>query len=346
MSDSTAPKSVDRTQERIRARQKGKPATRAAERSVTEENEGVGRWARGWIDALFFAFLLAMFIRTFVFELFMIPTGSMTPTLIGDDARQISEFDWDRDGDEDVVALPGMARNTDVNRLQVHLRNDDGVFDEMLFLANPSPETRRTFRDFRGLTPGSEANKGAGRRDMIMVNKFSYWFREPDRGDILVFKTPDRPDLVSRGAPNGHPFDPSKPVFIKRVVGLPNEEVALRTPGRFFSRETGDPQRLSPDGYGGTEYVPIHRPVLINGEPLTGDPFDRLHHFPPSGGLSDLADEKIQEISTGSSGVLMLGDNQMSSLDSRYWGPVPLNHLRGKAVLRYLPLRAFGFLQN
>ena len=42
--------------------------------------------------------------------------------------------------------------------------------------------------------------------------------------------------------------------------------------------------------------------------------------------------------------VLMLGDNQMSSSDGRYWGPVPLSHLRGKAILRYLPTRAFGLL--
>ena len=48
--------------------------------------------------------------------------------------------------------------------------------------------------------------------DHILVNKFIFWFREPRRGDIIVFRFPkdDRRD------------------FIKRVVGLPGEEVMGR----------------------------------------------------------------------------------------------------------------------
>lgn len=44
--------------------------------------------------------------------------------------------------------------------------------------------------------------------------------------------------------------------------------------------------------------------------------------------------------------VYLFGDNQLSSSDSRYWGGVPLNHIRGKAIFRYKPLRVIGFLND
>ncbi|MCY4383522.1 MAG: signal peptidase I [Nitrospinae bacterium] len=53
--------------------------------------------------------------------------------------------------------------------------------------------------------------------DHILVNKFIYWFREPNRGDIIVFRFPkdERRD------------------FIKRVIALPGEEVMVRG-GKVF----------------------------------------------------------------------------------------------------------------
>jgi len=282
---------------------------------------------RGWTDALVFAFLLAMFIRTFVFELFMIPTGSMTPTLIGDDARQVCEMDWNGDGREDVVVLyPASAPRT----LQVHLRNGDGLFDRELFLEQP---------DYQLASRLGTANlKGKGRRDMIMVNKFAYWFGPPDRGDVAVFKVPDRP---------GHPYDPTKPVYIKRCVGLPGEQLTVNPVNPYLVHPVGHPDRISPGEFGGVEYVILQRPLEVDGKPLLGEPFDRVAYFPPPSVNIDRrpdpegAPERIQ---IGDSEVLMFGDNQRSSSDSRYWGGVPLTHMRGKAILRYLPLRGFGFL--
>lgn len=283
---------------------------------------------RGWIDALMLAFLLAMFIRTFVFELFMIPTGSMTPTLIGDDARVVAEYDWDKDGQEDIIAIdhPQFVR-----RVQVHLRNEDGIFDRMLYLRGYDVEARRVFSD--------QALKGRGRRDMIMVNKFAYWFSPPKRGDIAVFKTPDRPEV-------GSPFDVTKPVYIKRCIGLPGEEVTLQPVRDYTVRMATEPGRITPPSYGGTEYVVNPRPVLINGEPLVGDLFDRIAHFPlqtDTGGVPSPTMEAVT-YPLGDDEVLMLGDNQTNSSDSRAWGGVPVNHVRGKAILRYMPLRHFGLL--
>ncbi|HOR28949.1 MAG TPA: S26 family signal peptidase, partial [Candidatus Sumerlaeota bacterium] len=59
------------------------PAADPAATPPAESEQGVLAILREWGDALVVAFVLAMFIRVFMLELFKIPTGSMTPTLIG-----------------------------------------------------------------------------------------------------------------------------------------------------------------------------------------------------------------------------------------------------------------------
>ena len=317
-------KERDRIRERRDRRGGGK-----VKKTPAQMGHAVLRDLRGWADALFFAFLLAMFIRTYVFELFMIPTGSMTPALIGDDARLVGEFDWDQDGDQDIVVLNHREL---ASVIQVHLRNEEGKFDTELILDGPDERLRATLRDPR--LPGK------GRSDMILVNKFVYWFSPPDRGDIVVFKVPDRPEA-------GHPFDPQKPVYIKRAAGLPGEEITLQ-PVEPFTRNPPDVKgRISPAAYGGTETVFHTRPVLINGEPVTEGPFPRLHHFPRPGSMRGPSPEDdATTFHAAGDEVYMFGDNQMSSSDSRYWGPVPTSNIRGKAILRYWPLRKLGFLDQ
>ncbi len=286
---------------------------------------------RGYLDALVFAFLLAMFIRSFVFELFMIPTGSMTPTLVGDVAGEAAFLDYDGDGIPDVVYTFN-AGGVHFNRLQVFLMNEDGTYRDLIFVENVD----------RGLV-AEIAAQSPQRRDMIIVNKFAYWFRQPDRGDIAVFKVPDRPDPQ---APDGRSiFHPEKPVYIKRVVGKPGETVVL-PPMETIPVGPNDPNRVS-NRLGGVELHLQHQPVVVDGEPLRGGRFDDLIYFPrPQSGRpypTPADDPTVEEVPPD--GVLMLGDNSASSSDGRYWGDVPVSHLRGKAVLRYAPFDAFGFLR-
>lgn len=51
-------------------------------------------------------------------------------------------------------------------------------------------------------------------QDRVMVNKFIYHFKEPQRGDVIVFKPPEAIN--------------SKDDFIKRVIGLPGEKVEIK----------------------------------------------------------------------------------------------------------------------
>lgn len=331
-----SPSAADKTRERVLARSQQREGGAAP--GEAKSGGGILHELRGWSDALFFAFVLAMFIRTYVFELFMIPTGSMTPTLIGDEGRFISEFDWDGDGDEDVVYNPTHPQSSTISHLQVHLREADGSFGRTLLLAAPNLETQAMFTRFRGLRSKADKNPGAGRKDMILVNKFAFWFSEPDRGDIIVFKVPDRPPL--------NPFSPSKPVYIKRCSILPGESFVLEPLRPYTEHPIGHPDRVTPDKFGGVELVVNAAPMIVDGKPVTDWPFETVGHFPWTGSVADAPDLAPLERTVSDSGVMMFGDNQFSSLDSRAWGEVPLSHLRGKAVLRYWPVRAFGFLRN
>lgn len=318
MSEATAP-AIKSSLDRLREKQV--PAKAEAELELSFLLK-----ARSYIDALMFAFLLAMFIRSFVFELFMIPTGSMTPTLIGDSAGEQVFADYDDDGVQDVVYTFRFAGQF-LDSLQVYLMNKDGSTKEQLFLDRVNPQVAAQL-----------VQNSRRRTDMIIVNKFSYWFSGPQRGDIAVFKVPHRPQYNS-------PFDPTRPVYIKRTVGLPGEEVTIPTCS-ITEVPLNDPARVS-SKWGGTEIRLNWKRIEINGTPVTDGSLLNVVHFPRSENSRrfPLPTDPDAHINVPDDSALMLGDNAASSSDGRYWGSVPLSHFRGRAIVRYWPLKAFGFLK-
>jgi signal peptidase I len=63
---------------------------------------------------------------------------------------------------------------------------------------------------------GPEGGCQAGSSDRVLANRFIYRFRDPSRGDIVVFETPER--AVRRCGAGG--------TFVKRLVGLPGERIS------------------------------------------------------------------------------------------------------------------------
>ena len=127
-------------------------------------------------------------------------------------------------------------------------------------------------------------------QERIFVNKFVYRIADIHREDIVVF---------------WYPKDPTKS-FIKRVIGLPGEEVLIR------------------DGI-----------VYINGEPLD-EPYVPKQFFDPS---------SFGPVIVPANSYFVLGDHRNSSNDSRSWGFVPYQSIFGKAVLRYWPIAKFGLIE-
>jgi signal peptidase I len=125
--------------------------------------------------------------------------------------------------------------------------------------------------------------------DRVLVNKFIYRFSEPERRDIIVFQS------VEGGGED----------LIKRVVGLPGDEIAVRG-GRLYVN--GEPQK----------------------EPYVNKKFPDRSTFAPA------------KVPKGH--YFMMGDNRANSRDSRFFGSVPEKNIEGEAFLRFWPLNRIGSL--
>lgn len=150
--------------------------------------------------------------------------------------------------------------------------------------------------------------------DFILVNKFTYGIRlpvtntkvidinQPERGDVMVFFPPHRPDTY----------------FIKRVVGLPGDDIRYINNVLYVNGER-QPQRLLAS-------LPAANPQYqLMKEALDGEEHDIRKHIVP-GPLSRQGRWSVPE-----GHYFMMGDNRDDSSDSREWGPVAETAIVGKA---------------
>ena len=152
--------------------------------------------------------------------------------------------------------------------------------------------------------------------DRILVNKVSYRLHEVRRGDLVVFRNIE-----------GSPSDTDD--LIKRAIGLPGETVELRDDGRLWIWGPGE---------GPGDALLLNEPYLEPGNALLSPPSSS---DPVSG---DIWNERCTNNRTpgrctlDDSSFFMLGDNRVSSRDSRFFGPVPEDNIVGRAFLRIWPL--------
>lgn len=155
------------------------------------------------LESIIIAFILAFVFRAYVVEAFVIPTGSMAPTLLGAHvAVRCEQCGYDFTADVPQHSLKGQGEN----RVPVPLQQVDQAVCSMCRFPNV-------------LDAGTVPRAG----DRILVQKYLYTLTEPQRWDVVVFKYPDAPETN----------------FIKRLVGLPNEQLLLFD-GNVLTRPTDD----------------------------------------------------------------------------------------------------------
>jgi signal peptidase I len=160
---------------------------------------------RETVESIIIAVVLAMMFRTFGGEAYIIPTGSMAPTLQG----QHMDVHCDKCS---AQYLAGSSH------------------DNSTILMNQRKRVTATFCPFcrfpMAMRPSVNAEHVSNQGDRIVVNKFIYDFTQPRRFDVIVFKNPN----------NG------KQNYIKRLVGLPNEKLKIEN-GDVFTMESADGKR-------------------------------------------------------------------------------------------------------
>ena len=139
---------------------------------------------------------------------------------------------------------------------------------------------------------------------MLLVNRHAYQYVDIGGNRYYPFDPPERGDVIVFDPPSGS----DKP-YIKRIIGLPGEEVT-------FGEGT----------------------VFIDGEPL---PEDYIQDRTGCRARSENCDVVVPE-----GYVYVLGDHRSNSSDSRVFGPVPVENVVGKAWLSYWPVDDVGFVPH
>lgn len=186
--------------------------------------------------------------------------------------------------------------------------------------------------------------------DHIFVNKFVYGLRIPfTKKRIITFGTPRRGEAIVFM----YPVDESKD-FIKRVVGLPGDRILLQGEGISVN---GNPVfreeiQVSPD----RQYRPsllhvipeaIANQVGVHSIPVFRDwdefdyyveRLDDVTHLVQWGKGPSLTDHENEEVLVPAGHLFVMGDNRDNSSDSREWGFVPLENVKGKAMFVWLSI--------
>lgn len=134
--------------------------------------------------------------------------------------------------------------------------------------------------------------------DRVLVDRISWRFSDPQQGDIVVFHPP---------------FD--GPVLIKRIVGMPGDELSLTDGTLYINGQAQSESYVPRTGEG-----PVPTEPFANGMPW---------------GLQE-------PFVVPADSYFMMGDNRVNSGDSREFGPVPRDQLVGLTFGRYWPLARVG----
>lgn len=144
--------------------------------------------------------------------------------------------------------------------------------------------------------------------DLILVDKMSYHFRRPSRGEVFVFDTRNIQKIQSEPNAGSH--------YIKRLAGVPGDKLQIRGTDLYI-----DDQKATEPGF---------IKVMSNKDGYQG--------YDPSGDLANLRTMTARKSPIpGMNEYIALGDNSRNSSDSRAWGKVKEFNVIGPASFSLWP---------
>jgi signal peptidase I len=307
------------------------------------------------VEVFLVAIVVAMGIRTFFLQPFKIPTGSMQPTLFG-----VKTEDLRSDPDFKMPGFFTRAYELAVHGTTYHefIAPQDGAIEGLAplehFMRFVNKQTvwvqyagsgqqipltvwfgpndinnqvaagmaRQYPQAFRKGEPILRFKETTG--DHLFVDRLTYNFRQPRRGEIIVFKTKGILGIKDQDQ-----------FYIKRLIALGGDTVSI-----------GEDRHVRIDGrrLDAATFMP-HFANVYGFDPKSDPKESHYSGHVLAGGSNLTKPEDSIKVDPGH--FVVFGDNTLNSWDSRYWGELPEENVIGKSFFVYWPITGrFGWGQE
>jgi signal peptidase I len=295
------------------------------------------------VEVFVVAAIMALAIRTYFLQPFKIPTGSMEPTLYGIEPVMSTEMPpnllvqaydflikgktYSRIVTEHGGTVEDMVSGSFTiwfEYTDLHLRDEQGNEevdriwirqDDVISKLGIHPKS--DFYSGTKFKPGDViANYVTQTGDQVLVDKVTYNFRPPRRGEVFIFKTAGISKLRYERGPNQEGSED----FIKRCVGLAGDLVEVKPPQLFINGKLAEGSPIFAKEFAQIDDYPGYS--LYPGEDISG---------------SRSPDGKTETYYVPTDCYWAMGDNSPHSKDSRDWGGVPKQNLMGRGYFVFWP---------
>ncbi|MFD2257538.1 signal peptidase I [Luteolibacter algae] len=354
----------------IRERSREKVEEASKQLRATCENalprEKPQSWFEENVEVMFVAIVIALGLRAYYMQPFRIPTGSMQPTLNGIVGTPLPSEQWPSlpqrliefalrgrsyvkvVNDQDRQIAPTSSGAPDVRDIQwFHFFSKAQIyFTNSKPLRLPAPTNpcmqiglgdaiRSAAQNGGILKAGTTVCEGIiDSGDLVLVDKFTYHFRRPKRGEVFVFDTLGIRGIQEHSGPQGGGSH-----YIKRLVGVPGDTLSIKTPDLLVDGKVAQEPGIRRVAEGASPFKENHKGYVL------AQPSNKLHRYLVN--EDDVLSLKGKEAAPGMREYAAMGDNTGNSLDSRYWGSVKEYNLVGPAAFSLWPITSghWGFIR-
>jgi len=329
-------------------------------------------WFEENVEVMFVAIVIALGLRAYYLQPFRIPTGSMQPTLNGIIGKPLPQAEWPslpqrwvekilrgrsyvrvvNDQDRFLAVTP--QNRVDIRDVQFRhfFSRSELHFTDSPPLRLPAPtnpctqiglaEAIQTASRNGGLLPkGTVICEGTiDSGDLVLVDKLSYHFRKPERGEVFVFDT-----LGIRGIHERSGEQAAGSHYIKRLCGVPGDTLQIQSPNLLIDGRIAKEPGIQRVIHGEGDFaINPHGYVVADSRELLGRSQTISQYLASPDDKLSLAGNNARP---GMREYAALGDNTGNSLDSRYWGPVREFNLVGPALFSLWPVTTghWGFIR-